>query len=181
MLSGISPRGSSSAPGNGNTGRISGRSAGPRYSMLIGIWSPLCASSTTLNAPPAVMDQSSSGKQDDRQALASLDGCIVRAAPGFEELHQLLAGAVVVPFAVALDDRQQLLGGRCPVALGVERDREVESGLMIERVCGDFLFQLDNGPELLGLLGEIDCGLHGFHSGVVALGFGYHGERLLGL
>src|SRR3954465_8003571 len=147
MLSGICPRGSSSAPGNGNTGRISGRSAGPRYSMLIGIWSPLCASSTTLNAPPAVMDQSSSGKQEDRQALGSLDGCIVGAAPGLEELHQLLAGAVVVPFAVALDDREQLLGGGCAIALRIQRGGEVEARLMIERVCGDFLFQLGHRPQ----------------------------------
>src|SRR3954470_15919280 len=108
MLSGICPRGSSSAPGSGNTGRISGRSAGPRYSILIGIcpvpWPCLLAL----------------GKQDDRQALASLDGCIIRTAPGLEELHQLLAGAVVVPFAVALDDREQLLGGGGAVALHVE-------------------------------------------------------------
>src|SRR3981081_3766537 len=40
MLRGIWPRGSSSAPGNGNTGMISGKSPGPRYSALIGIGGP---------------------------------------------------------------------------------------------------------------------------------------------
>src|SRR2546421_8457765 len=141
MLSGICPRGSSSAPGSGNTGRISGRSAGPRYSMLIGICRVPWPCQLAL------------GKQDDRQALASLDGCIVGAAPGLEELHELLARAVVVPFAVALDDREQLLGGRCPVALRIQRRRKVESGLMIERVCGDLLFQLGDRSQRFGLLG----------------------------
>src|SRR5262245_21344173 len=148
MLSGIWPRGNSSAPGNGNTGMISGRSAGPRYSMLIGIWSPLTA--------PA---HRASGKQDRRQALAPLDGCFIRAAPGLEELHELPAGSVVVPFAVALDDRKELLGGRRPVALGVECGRKVEARLMIERVCGDFLFQLGDRSQRFRLLGEIDRGL----------------------
>ena len=113
--------------------------------------------------------------------LAPLDGRLVRAAPGLEELHQLLAGAVVVPFAVALDDCKQLLGGRRPVTLRVERGGEVEARLMIERICGDFLFQLGDGPERLRLLGEVDRGLHGLHRRVVTLGFRHHGQCLLGL
>ena len=40
MLSGICPRGSNSAPDSGNTGMTLGRSAGPRYSALIGMIQP---------------------------------------------------------------------------------------------------------------------------------------------
>ena len=52
---------------------------------------------------------------------------------------------------------------------------------MIERVCGDFLFQLGHRSNRLGLLGEVDRGLDGFHRGVVALGFRHHADGLLGL
>ena len=52
---------------------------------------------------------------------------------------------------------------------------------MIERVCGDFLFELANRTDRLRLLGEIDGRLHGLDRGIVALRFGNHGQRLLGL
>src|SRR3569623_2126833 len=107
MLSGIWPRGSSRAPGSGNTGLISGRSAGPRYSKLIGI-------SRSLQSERALRNQ------DRRQLLPPLDRGVVGAAPGFEELHELLARAVVIPLAVAPDDLEQLVGRRRPVALCVE-------------------------------------------------------------
>jgi hypothetical protein len=66
----------------------------------------------------------------------------------------------------------------CPA---LQRGGKIEAGLMIERVCGDFLFQLGDRPDCLRLLGEIDRGLHGLDRGVVALGFRHHGQRLLGL
>src|SRR5438105_11671748 len=127
MLSGIWPRGSSSAPGSGNTGMISGSSPGPRYSALIGICSPGFIAWLR--------------KQNDRQPLSPFDGGLVGAAPRLEELHQLLARAIFVPLAIALDDLEQLIGRLGPVALRVQRGRQIESRLMIERVCGDFLFQ----------------------------------------
>ena len=52
-----------------------------------------------------------------RQPLASIDGGLVGAAPRLEELHQLLARAVVVPLAVALDDFEQLIGRLGALAL----------------------------------------------------------------
>src|ERR1700716_1108883 len=85
-----------------------------------------------------------SRKQNDRQPLASIHGRFIGAAPRLEELHQLLACAILVPFAVALDDFQQMVGRLGTVALRVERGRQIESGLMIERVCGDFLFKFGN-------------------------------------
>src|SRR3569833_705906 len=116
MLSGIWPRGSSSAPGSGNTGMISGNSAGPRFSALIGIGCLLSHG----RACSAMI----SGEQDRREPLATVDGGLVRAAPGFEELHQLLARAVIVPFAVALDDLEQMIGCLLALARSVHGDRQ---------------------------------------------------------
>ena len=48
-------------------------------------------------------------KQDRRQTLAPVHGRLVGRAPGLEELHELFARAVVIPFAVALDDIDQML------------------------------------------------------------------------
>src|ERR1700722_8043870 len=157
MLSGIWPRGSNSAPGRGNTGITSGSSPGPSYSALIGICVPLLAPQLKIpGANPYALR-----KQDRRQPLASLDGGFIGRAPGLEQLHQLLARAVLVPFAVALDDFEQLLRRLGALAASVERRRQIESGLMIERVCGDFLFQLRHRADRLRLLGEIERGLYG--------------------
>src|SRR5882724_1007300 len=119
MLSGIWPRGNSSAPGSGNTGTILGSSPGPRYSALIGISGPGCYLR----------------KQNDRQPLSSIHGRFIGAAPRLEELHQLLARGILVPFAVALDDFEQMVGRLGTIALRVQRGRQIESRLMIERVC----------------------------------------------
>src|SRR5580704_18398714 len=48
-------------------------------------------------------------KQDRGQPLAPVDGGFVGRTPCIEELNELLAGAVVVPFAIALDDGDQVL------------------------------------------------------------------------
>src|SRR5258708_28689771 len=100
---------------------------------------------------PACAEQASR-KQDRRQPLAPLHGGLIGRAPRLEELHQLLSRAVLVPFAVALDDFEQLSGRLSALARGIERSRKIESRLMIERVCGDFLFQLGDRAERLGLL-----------------------------
>src|ERR1700730_13742132 len=167
MLSGIWPRGSNSAPGSGNTGITWGRSPGPRYSALIGIAGPDAVKSLeqlfsahSLHKAGADLSRNALREQDRRQPFAPLNGGLIGRAPRLEELHQLLARAVVVPFAVALDDFEQLTSGLAALAAGVERGCKIESGLMIERVCGDFLFQLGHRADRLGLLGEIDRHLH---------------------
>ena len=92
-------------------------------------------------------------KQDCRQPLSSIHGRFVGAAPCLEELHELPARAILVPLAIAPDDFEQLVGGFRPVALRIQRGRQVESSLMIERVCGDFLFQL--GDRADGFMGAV--------------------------
>ena len=96
-------------------------------------------------------------------------------------MHQLLARTVLVPFTVTLDDFEQLLGCLRAIATGVERGRQIESRLMIERVCGDFLFQFGDRPNRLCLLGEIERSLHGLDRRVIAFGLRHQRERLLGL
>src|ERR1700742_773221 len=161
MLSGIWPRGSNSAPGSGNTAISSGSSLGPRYSALIGI------SAQSLHGE-ARNETRNLREQDGRQPLAAFNGGFIRPAPGLEELHELLARAVIVPFAIAPDDLEQLAGGLAALAAGIQRGRQVESGLMVDRICGDFLFQLGDRAERLGLLVKIDRSLHRLDRGVVA-------------
>src|SRR4051812_47356288 len=93
-------------------------------------------------------------KQDRRQLLAALHGGVVRRTPRLEELHQLLARAVLVPLAVALDDLEQMVGGRSAVAAGIQGDRQVEARLMIERVGGDLLLQFGDRTERARLFGK---------------------------
>src|SRR6266403_3253410 len=187
MLSGIWPRGSSSAPGSGNTGITSGRSPGPRYSALIGICGPGASLQNTSLAraltarPVSTFAEYALREQDRRQPLASIHGGLIGRPPRVEELHQLLSRGIVVPFAVALDELEQLIGGFSALARGIKRGRQIESRLMIERVCRDFLFQLAHRAKRLGLFGEIDRRLHGLDPRVIALRFRHHGQRLLGL
>src|ERR1700761_3163468 len=175
MLSGIWPRGSSSAPGSGNTGMISGSSPGPRYSALIGMGGPevedggCSLHGFPIANPHGPFAQRASGKQNRRKPLAPVDGGSIGRPPGFEKLYQLLAGAVLVPFAVALDDREQLLGRLRAFAVGVERGREIETGLMVERIGRDFLPRFGDRADRLGLLGEIERGLYRLDGRVVAL------------
>src|SRR5438477_9317129 len=130
MLSGICPRGSSSAPGSGNTGITSGRSLGPWYSAFIGM---------PASSPARLFG--SSGKQDRGQPLASVDGSFVGRAPRLEELHQLLARAVVIPFAVASNDLHQIVDRFLPATLAAERYREIKARLVIQRICRHLRFE----------------------------------------
>src|SRR3954468_456117 len=100
-------------------------------------------------------------KQNRRQPLAAVDSGLIVRAPRFEELHQLLARAIIVPFAIALDNFEQLLGRLAAAAVGVERGCKVGTRLVIEWVGGDFLFQLGERADRVGLFGKIDRGLHG--------------------
>ena len=58
---------------------------------------------------------------------------LVGAAPRLEELHQLFSRAILVPFAIAFDDLEQLVGRLGAVALGVERGRQIEGGTPADR------------------------------------------------
>jgi len=97
------------------------------------------ARTLTARPVPPLLRNNALREQDRRKPLASIHGGLIGRPPGVEELHELLSRGVVVPFAVALDDLEQLIGGlsaRLPDAFSA--GREVESRLMIERVCRDF-------------------------------------------
>ena len=55
-----------------------------------------------------------------------------------------------------------------PASLAVEGDREIEAGLMIERIGGHVLFQLGDRADRFRLLGELERGARGRDRGIVA-------------
>src|SRR6516165_7951532 len=122
-----------------------------------------------------------SGEQDRRQPLAPVDGGLVGGAPGLEELNQLLARAVVVPFAIAPDDLEQIVDRLLAVPFAVQAEREIEPRLMVERIGRDLLFEVGDGPNRFRLLGDFERRAGGGDRGVVGLGFRHQGERLLRL
>src|SRR3984893_15903991 len=95
-------------------------------------------------------------RQDRGEPLAAVDGCLVRRAPRLEELHELLARAVFLPLAIALDDLDQVVDRLRPAPLAVERDREIEPRLMVEWIGCNLLLELCEGTYCLGLFGEIE-------------------------
>src|SRR5579875_3410927 len=100
----------------------------------------------------AIPPETSSREQNRRKFLAAFDRRGIGRTPGGEKLQKLLACAVVLPFAVALHDRQQMLDRLRALALGVQRGGEVETGLMIERIGGDLLLQRVDGSDGFRLL-----------------------------
>src|ERR1700722_19388848 len=83
-----------------------------------------------------------SREQDRGQSPASVHGVLVGRPPGLEELHQLFAGTVVVPFAVAAHDLHQLIERFLTPVVAVERERKIEPRLVVERIIGDLLLEL---------------------------------------
>src|SRR5581483_5840789 len=109
---------------------------------------PLCAS-----RPPRA--DGVSGEQYRRQPAASVNGRLVGRPPCIEKLDELLPRAVVVPFAIASDDLQQMVDGLLALVVGIERQREIEARLVIERIAGDFFLELAQRPERFRLLREL--------------------------
>jgi hypothetical protein len=87
----------------------------------------------------------SSREQDRRQPLASIHGRLVGRTPRLEELDELLARAIVIPFAVAFDDFEQMIDRFRTAPLAVQGDREIEAPLVIEGIDCNLLFQLRDG------------------------------------
>src|ERR1700691_2432135 len=118
-----------------------------------------------------------SRKQDRRQLPAPVDGRFVGRTPCIEKLNELLAGAVVVPFAVAPDDGDQMIERLGAAALAVERERQIEARLMVERIGGDLLLELGERPKGLGLLGKLERRTGGRDRGIVLLALRHQSER----
>ncbi len=151
MLSGIWPRGSSSAPGSGNTGITSGRSPGPRYSALIGICVPLLAQGLKLRGLKNPGRESLT-RYENRIVDSRLRPSTVASSVG-PQASKNCTSCLRAPSSFHLRSRLTISSSCCVasvrLAAGVERGRQIESGLMIERVCGDFLFQLGHRAERL--------------------------------
>src|SRR5260370_8723150 len=92
----------------------------------------------------------------------------VGRAPRLEELNQLLAGGVVIPFTVAAHDLEPLVEGLLPTAISVQRYGKVEARLVIARVGDHLLFQLGNGSKIRLLIRDLTSPPTRPHSGTLA-------------
>ena len=72
--------------------------------------------------------------------------------PGIEQLHKLLARRIVVPGAILDDQRQQLFERAVAIALGVQRQGEIEAGLCVLRIGCEFGAQRLNGSPVAAAL-----------------------------
>src|SRR5207237_10868643 len=104
MLSGSRPRGSSSTPVNGKIGRVSGNTALSRSLM-----------------PPPLSFTSCLGEHQRGQPPPRAQGQRVGRPHRLEEFDQLLARRLLVPFAVAPEQGQQLVARGLALAAAVQR------------------------------------------------------------
>src|SRR3954447_14171832 len=121
-----------------------------------------------------------SGKQDRGEPPPPRDRHLVRRAPGLEKLDKLLARAVLVPTAIPTHDFKEVIDRFRTLPAGVERDREIESRLVVEGVGVNALLQLAKIPEGGRLLGKLDRGASAGEQGIVRLGGRRHREEALG-
>src|SRR5215217_2282462 len=122
---------------------------------------------------------SSSGEQHRRQSSPPEHRHVVGRPPGLEELDELLARRLVVPAALAPDDVDQRIDRLLAAAAGVERQGEIEAGLMVERVRLEPALELAGVAERGRLLSELDRGAGAGDRRVVLLGARRHGEKAL--
>src|SRR6266542_2874261 len=116
MLSGSRPRGSSNTPVSGKIGRICGSTA------------------RSLSLMPPYPLAPASGEHQRRQPPPRADGQRIGRTHGLEEFDQLAPRRLLVPVAVALEQRQQLVDRRLPLARAEQRGGQFETGLVVVRV-----------------------------------------------
>src|SRR5262249_50840471 len=120
MLSGSLPPGSSSTPDSGKIGSVSGS----------------CSKVGSKGLRPATPRTIPSGEQDGREPLASVDGKRIGEAQRLEELQELLAGRLLVPFAVELDHGKQLVDRLLALLLSPVGQGQVEARLEVLGIGG---------------------------------------------
>src|SRR5208283_4447136 len=139
MLSGSSPRGNSSAPARGNSRSVRGSSSVERYGLFMLMPRP----SPRRRSSP-LRTTSASREEQRRQLPARRHGRLVSRPPCLEELHQLLAGAIVVPTTVAPNNVKKLGCGFVTQPLRVEGQGEIEARLGVfgisQRAAPQFLY-----------------------------------------
>ena len=138
--------------------------------------SPGWHGAATRNVPPAV--PAASSEQDRGQPPTAFDRRFVSRSPRLEQLHQLLARAVVVPFAVAPDDLEEMLERLPAPPLGIERNRQVKTSLVVERIGTKFLLELGERTERGRLLRQLERGPRRRDRCILSLGIRNQRQRL---
>src|SRR5690606_25480534 len=102
--------------------------------------------------------KSPSGKQQRRKAATAIERRLVGRTPGLEELHQLLAGLVILPTAVQPENVKKQVGGVLALVLGVQEQGELEAGVVVLRILFDPGAQFTFLAEVGRLVGKRDLG-----------------------
>src|SRR5687768_739332 len=163
MLRGSWPLGSRRAPESGKIGISAGRSFAVSYRRLPAITATQAVPVRSVHSPINL------GEKQRRQALPSLHRSRVLGAPGLEELDELLARRGVVPGPVAPDDLQELVGCAGAVAGSIERQRQIEAGLIVTRIGLDAFGEIAGLAELFRLRRKLQSGLGAPNCGVLLL------------
>src|SRR5260221_5049643 len=142
MLSGSFPRRSSKTPVSGKIGSVAGSSAS--------------RGSNSALMPPAGLRE-----EDRRQSPPRRQRQRIGRSHRLEELDELLARRLLVPFARPLDDVEELVDRRLAFAGGEQRSGEIETGLMVVGVRRQPRAQLaDRARRLVAGLGEVEPGAY---------------------
>src|SRR5262245_34811381 len=143
MLSGSRPRGSRRTPVNGKIGRMSGSangSTGPGWSLIA---RPLRSRKHQRREAPAGAQRQRIGRPHD-----------------LKEFDQLAARRLIIPVAVALEEREEFVDRGLAVTGAKQRGGEFKTRLVVVLVGLQALAQFaDRAHRLLRLLGEFERGV----------------------
>src|SRR5208337_2985895 len=106
---------------------------------------------------------------DRRQLPPRGDRRRVHQTPSLEQLQQLLARRLVVPRSVPPDDLDELVGRALAIALGRQREGEIEARLVVVRIGRNRLLERREVADALGLLGHAQRRPCGRDRGVLVL------------
>src|SRR4051812_39451295 len=151
MLSGSRARGSSNTPTSGKIGSTSGRVVCRTRS------SATSCGSLMARRPFWPLWLSGLREHQRRQPPPRAQGQRIGRPHRLEELDELLARRLLVPFAVALEQGQQFVDRLLALAGAEQSGRHLEARLVVVRVLLDAGAQLAGRPHrLLPLFGEIE-------------------------
>src|SRR6201986_4465821 len=109
------------------------------------------------------------GEKNRREPLAPFDRRLVIRSPRVKKLDKLFAGAVVIPFAIAPGNLNQMIKRLLAASAGIERKGKIKSRLVIKRVGCHFLLEFVDWSKRSRLFSELDRSASGGDRSVTVL------------